>query len=171
MNLDCRRLPPIQQTVSFLSPFLMQEHIRKGLCDSMQTPQGSYLFFNGLMSGVFRAYGIFLIDGENIGFHGFTFGYLENGVFVDHLCLNRNAPALDCLKLAIRTMTGEYAREGAEVKAIEGNIPDRNRAARWIAKKLGFKDLGIREDKKFYKGDYIYPCRQFLLERNELWAK
>ncbi len=168
MDVVCRRLLPMDATLRFISPFLAKEHIQRNIDDNLRTYYGIYDFFLNLRLGRFRAYGVFN-TGAPFQFYGFTFGYLDDTgeTFEDHAFWDRGVDAAACTLLCRDFMVDEFARDGIAVTSAVGYIPDRNRAAQRMAKRVGAVDKGIRPDKLFLKDGKLYPCREFRLYMQE----
>lgn len=165
MNLECRRLPATEDTLKFISPFFALEHIRKAIDDRWRTCYGIYDLFIGIRLGKIRVYGVFDMA-TPMRFMGFELGWLdETGeAFEHHAFWDRKVPAVECVTLCKNYMKEEFAKEGVTVKYAVGYIPDINRAAKRMALRAGCKDCGIRNDRVFYKNEYILPCREFRIE-------
>lgn len=164
-ELVCRRLLPIDATLRFISPFLAKEHIQRSIDDTFRTYYGIYDFMLNIRLGRYRAYGVFN-TGTPFRFYGFTAGYLDDTgeTFVDHAFWDRGVDAAACTLLCRDMVRDEFAREGIIITSAVGYIPDRNRAAQRMARRLGAVDLGIRKDKLFLKDGKLYPCREFRLD-------
>ena len=158
MKLECLRMPGTDRTLNFISPYLGQRHVQAGLEECIRTAYGMYCLFSRILDGYFRLYGVFDVD-EPVDFLGFVFGHRDGETFEVHACWNRHVPTVKCSELAIECMVRDYADEGIAIRYIAGYIPDKNKAAQLYAKRSGFADCGLQDDKLF---DGQYPCRKFL---------
>ena len=159
MDLKCIRMPGNDETLKFISPYLQKEHIRKGADDNLFTPYGMYSFFSGIKSGKIRLYGMF--DVENpVRFFGFAFFCVHGDMLDAHVMWDRHVPALRCTSMALALAVND----AVSVRTIECNIPDFNRPAQNLAKKLGGLDCGLRQDRLFNKNNKQIPCREFRVE-------
>lgn len=164
MELDCKRLPATDETLMFLSPFFAKEHIKKGIDDRLNTCYGIYRLFTGILNGQIRVYGVFDLV-KPMRFFGFQFGHFvaAEEAFENHACWDRHIPTVKCVTLCKIVMKDDYARDGITIKHAISYIPDINRSAKWLALRCGCADYGIKEDRLFYKGNYVFPCRKFMV--------
>lgn len=165
MGLVCKRLPGNDETLKFLSPHFLQKHVQDGIDDRWRTYYGIYDMFRAISDGRIRAYGVFDIS-EPMRFLGFVLGWLsEDGeTFEVHAFWERGVPTATAIDLCKPVVKEDYAKDGIRLKYAAGYIPDRNRAAKWMAIRSGANDLGAENSRKFYKGDYIFPCREYRFE-------
>ena len=161
MEYVCKRLPGTGDTLRFISPFFMMPHMRKYADDAIYTPYGMYLLFTGIKEGIFRAYGVFGIENNEVSFLGFCYGRRIADWFETHAVWDRKVPAGECCKLCMDTMVEEYEREGVHIKYAAGFIPDLNKAAQRMLRRIGGKDFGLHEELRFLKNGEYHPSREF----------
>lgn len=165
MLLVCKRLPATEETLEFLSPFIAQKHIQRGIDDTWRTPYGTYTLFNDIRSGRFRCYGVFELDdkGNVQRFLGFEMGELDllGHGFEHHAFWDRHVPVKTCLKLCQELVTKDYASEGVTVTSFVCFLPDCNRAVRQLAFRYGCRDCGFVPNRVFWKDGKKYLCRMF----------
>ena len=164
-NLVCKRLPCTEDTLKFISPFFALEHVQKWIDDRWRTYYGIYDLFTAIRSGRVRGYGVFDVS-DPMRFLGFILGWIdETGeTFELHTFFDRDTATLEAINLCKNTVKDDYAKDGILLKYAIGYIPDRNRAAKWLALRAHCKDRGLRKDKIYHKGDYIFPCREYRFE-------
>ena len=159
MDLKCVRMPGNEDTLKFISPYLQKEHIRKAADDNLFSPYGMYAFFRGIISGMIRLYGVFDVESP-MRFFGFSYCAIYGDLMETHVMWDRHVPALRCSSMALDLAV----KEAGSVRHIEANIPDFNRPAQNLAKKLGYQDCGLRPDRLFKKNNKQFPCREFRVE-------
>ncbi len=159
MDLKCIRMPGNDETLNFISPYLQKEHIRKAADDYLLSPYGTYEFFRGIIFGIIRLYGVFDVT-EPVRFLGFAFACVKGDTLDTHVMWDRHVPALSCSSMALAMAV----KEAGPVRYIEANIPDFNRPAQNLARKLGYRDCGLRPDRLFNKNQKQFPCREFRVE-------
>ena len=139
--------------------------MQNGIDDRWRTYYGIYDLFTGIRSGRIRGYGVFDVS-EPMRFLGFILGWVDGSgeTFEVHAFWDRDVPTAKAIELCKPVVKEDYAKDGIQLKYAVGYIPDRNRAAKWMALRAGGKDLGLRTDVTFHKGDYIFPCREYRFE-------
>ena len=165
MNLVCRRLPPSEETLKFLSAFLEKPHIQNVLDDRLKTFYGIYDLMIGIRIGKIRVYGVFDIN-PPLRFLGCELGELDpDGIsFEHHAFWDRHVATVNAVNLCKNYMKNEFKNEGISVKYAVGHIPDCNRAAQLFARRAGAKDEGLNPKWKYYKNGKEFPCREFRIE-------
>lgn len=167
MKLVSKRLPATKETLQFISPFFRYEHVQKALDDRWKTYYGIFELFRGILAGEIRLYGVFDVD-EPMRFLGFELVWLDESkeAIEVHSFWERDLPkrAADLAALCKDVMKEDYASDGIQVKYVVSYIPEENRAAKRMARQFGCQELGLRKDKVFYKGEYIFPCREYRME-------
>lgn len=169
MLLVCKRLSATDETLEFLSPFIGQEHIQRGINDEWRTPFGMYTLLHDIRSEKLRCYGVFELDGTgNVRrFCGFEAGELDlsGHGFEHHAFWARHVPVKICLDLCRELVTKEYAAVGIDVTSFVCFLPECNRAVRQLAFRYGCRDCGLTPNRVFWKDGKKYPCRMFKFER------
>lgn len=165
MELVCKRLPPTEATLKFLSDFFSLPHIQNVLDDRLRTFYGIHLLMDGIRTGKIRVYGVFSLE-KNVRFLGCELGELEkDGItFEHHAFWDRHVPTVTCVLMCKNYMKQEFEKEGIHVKYARGHIPDCNRAAQWMALRAGCEDRGLNHQWKYYRNGREFPCREFLIE-------
>lgn len=165
MDLVCKRLPANEETLKFISPFFQFEHVRDAIDDRWKTYYGIFCLFTGILTGQIRLFGVFDRE-EPMKFLGFQLGYLDESgkTYENHAFWDRHVPTVECIELCKKAVKADYASDGVDVKYAASYIPDRNRAAKWLALRSGCKDKGLSRDRFFSKDGYMLPCREFRCE-------
>ena len=160
MKLVCKKLPGVDETLRFISPYFMLPHVRKYVDDVLYTPWGFYNLFLKIKFGQIRVYGTFVMS-DPVQFAGFGFGTRHGNWFETHVVFDRGYPAAECLELCKKEMAEDYRKEGYSIEYAAGFIPDFNRAAQRMLKRMGGVDHGIDETRILLKNGKSFPCREF----------
>lgn len=152
-----RKLPADRKTIEIMSEFLLLDHVMPELNHYRRTLPGIYDLFRLIETGGYGVFGAFDKDFRIVGISWGTM--VDHETFEVHFAFMRGVDTLT----ACRFMRDEIKRHyGA--RYICGNIPECNRAAIILTRRLGFKDHGLTEYKHLTMAGKEYTCRKFVLE-------
>lgn len=151
-----------------VSNLLCQDHVFYAVDPSFRSYVGAHRLFRSFEDGSQRLYFSYAGDGK---FLGCAWGGTESEFprqFYGHFIFHRHVDAFSCVDRMIGVCDGDYRADGVVLATLCSVVPDYNRAAGILNRRLGFKDMGV-VDRFEVRGadDRLYRCRKFVLDMEE----